>query len=751
MDWYPVFGTNGSPQGGVNFAYGSACIAPMGAAWDREIEVYGFRSTDLTGLGETGLTGRKVRLVDYIFESQTGKPTPSGAQLVTMENCSGTTVQIDKLIEELHIERCEFQSIGCESGATDIFTISRSKIYQMGGTARATAVRDSYIGNMQISPLGFGSSDSILLENCRIGAIAEQTRLDQNPYIGSSYGNLLANYTWAGGTLQVPIVNGYGPNAWVVPGRYVQLTDFAQRTFGRAIGGTFRILNNYITGTVETITFNMGTNVVTDATPPSNGTMVSFKAVTGALPGFIDKAGGGRANSGILPYTPYYVINSGIDSGQNYRVSLTPPTEQAFFTNGSPNINYSAFIVGQQVIFSTTGTLPTNFTPGVTYYVIGAGLGYNQYQVSATPNGPAIVAGSAGSGTHYVTAPVVFTGTATGTYQSLTNLTYNIDTDLGSMPVGDQINSTVSINIGTGVLTWNNDGIGTTPVNGTPLVFKTTGLLPVFTGYNVNTGGTGPLPATAGGLYFVAQQSGNTFKISSTSDGTHLVTFSGTQSGTHTAVGNPLMLKPVACPRITTKNCYGCPQIVDMSDGPDNMPLNSYTNRMFTGFIDPNSGGQYVPDMPLLVGKIQSMMINVIRAETGAALTVTITIPTYNDDLTKGPNMVQVINLKTTGIRTIPSGGGAPIGSQTGDTLAACNRWLCGDMSVAYSTYGSDTQIAQTSKWQIIVQTDQGFYGLPVCHYLPENGIYDGGMTLCESDLYSTAAMGTGSSKAIIQ
>ena len=51
------------------------------------------------------------------------------------------------------------------------------------------------------------------------------------------------------------------------------------------------------------------------------------------------------------------------------------------------------------VVFSTTGSLPTNFTAGTIYYVIATGLTADVFEVSATNGGGAITAGSAGSGT----------------------------------------------------------------------------------------------------------------------------------------------------------------------------------------------------------------------------------------------------------------------------------------------------------------------------------------------------------------
>jgi hypothetical protein len=70
------------------------------------------------------------------------------------------------------------------------------------------------------------------------------------------------------------------------------------------------------------------------------------------------------------------------------------------FTNSSASIGMvNTFAAGQQIFFQTTGTLPTGFSPNTMYYVIATGLTGTTFEVSATPGGSAITAGSAGSGT----------------------------------------------------------------------------------------------------------------------------------------------------------------------------------------------------------------------------------------------------------------------------------------------------------------------------------------------------------------
>lgn len=76
-------------------------------------------------------------------------------------------------------------------------------------------------------------------------------------------------------------------------------------------------------------------------------------------------------------------------------------TATVTFSNGSADITWTAhgLVVGNLVSFATTGGLPTNFAINTNYYIIATNLQTNSFEVSATPGGSAITAGSAGTGT----------------------------------------------------------------------------------------------------------------------------------------------------------------------------------------------------------------------------------------------------------------------------------------------------------------------------------------------------------------
>lgn len=102
------------------------------------------------------------------------------------------------------------------------------------------------------------------------------------------------------------------------------------------------------------------------------------------------------------------------------------------FTNGSANISITNTLAAGDIVqgITTTGTLPTNFALLTRYYVIAANLSGSVINLSATPGGSAITAGSAGSGTHTLTLEHVLatdTNNATFVFEADTSAVTNTD------------------------------------------------------------------------------------------------------------------------------------------------------------------------------------------------------------------------------------------------------------------------------------------------------------------------------------
>jgi hypothetical protein len=94
--------------------------------------------------------------------------------------------------------------------------------------------------------------------------------------------------------------------------------------------------------------------------------------------------------------------------GATFATTATVSAASVSYTNGSANIGWTAngLSLGSVVFLATTGALPTNFSTSTHYYVVTTGT--NTIQVSATPGGAAITAGSAGSGTQTAYVPSIY-------------------------------------------------------------------------------------------------------------------------------------------------------------------------------------------------------------------------------------------------------------------------------------------------------------------------------------------------------
>lgn len=80
-------------------------------------------------------------------------------------------------------------------------------------------------------------------------------------------------------------------------------------------------------------------------------------------------------------------------------------------TPGVVNQTAHGYLVGQSVVFTTTGALPTGLTAGTRYYVIAAGLTANAFEVAAAPGGSAVAFTGTQSGVQTSSGANVF-GTA---------------------------------------------------------------------------------------------------------------------------------------------------------------------------------------------------------------------------------------------------------------------------------------------------------------------------------------------------
>jgi len=217
-------------------------------------------------------------------------------------------------------------------------------------------------------------------------------------------------------------------------------------------------------------------------------------------------------------------------------------------------------------------------------------------------------------------------------------------------------------------------------------------------------------------LYYVlaAGLTANTFRFSLTAGGSAINT-TGSQSGTHTTISNPLHFQPHPAPKLTVRSCTGCPRIIDLSNGPDNSPVFSYASRRYEGKIGVDPQFQ---ERPYVWGNLTSMTINVIKPYTGTgALTMTVTANGFNSSLIAS-NLSQVVDLTTAGKRVITSSSAT--GSVGADTIAAYGDWISGNVTTVYSA-GANGGLDKQPIVELIIETDQGVTKPMSIEYLGPN------------------------------
>lgn len=83
--------------------------------------------------------------------------------------------------------------------------------------------------------------------------------------------------------------------------------------------------------------------------------------------------------------------------GRNYRIFTVTIASPGVFTLKNHDL-----LVGDRIIFETTGALPTGLSAETWYYVVSANFATDTFTVSATKDGTAINTSGSQSGTHYV-------------------------------------------------------------------------------------------------------------------------------------------------------------------------------------------------------------------------------------------------------------------------------------------------------------------------------------------------------------
>lgn len=137
------------------------------------------------------------------------------------------------------------------------------------------------------------------------------------------------------------------------------------------------------------------------------GPFGDLNALTSALPATCRGYFFARRSDGSV--TIFAATATRIFQLNNSDFSWVPVSKVSALTsisNASPavfTLTAHGLSVGDAVVLSTSGSLPTGLTVGTVYYVIAAGFTANQFEVSTSPGGTAVNTSSSGSGTHAFT------------------------------------------------------------------------------------------------------------------------------------------------------------------------------------------------------------------------------------------------------------------------------------------------------------------------------------------------------------
>jgi hypothetical protein len=193
----------------------------------------------------------------------------------------------------------------------------------------------------------------------------------------------------------------------------------------------------------------------------------------------------GLASKVNLDGVQYLMSDAGLASGASAAVTLS------IATPGVVTWSSNTVVVGDTIMFTTTGALPTGLTPNTVYFVQAIVTSGNTFNIAATKGGAAIAFSGTQSGTHtaYLRPRRRFTVAGAPS----TNPSW------ARQPVAPTANTSNPV-------TFTSTGHGFT--NGQTVGFTTTGSLP--SGLSPNT------------QYYIVNAAANTFQVSATSGGAAL-------------------------------------------------------------------------------------------------------------------------------------------------------------------------------------------------------------------------------------
>jgi len=186
--------------------------------------------------------------------------------------------------------------------------------------------------------------------------------------------------------------------------------DWGYMPYGNHIESTNGGSVGYVTGTTETISSSFSAHWVIGplSSVLCTGTTIDLPAAV-AMSSFVQMTGGScvlagntytglGAGTGATGIKALVSLNGVLVSGATTAVTMTIATPAV------ATLTSHYLVADSEVIFTTTGALPTGVTAGTSYYVIATGLTANSFQFSASVGGAAVNTSGTQSGTHYVSS-----------------------------------------------------------------------------------------------------------------------------------------------------------------------------------------------------------------------------------------------------------------------------------------------------------------------------------------------------------
>ncbi len=691
-------GGSGTSQGACG---GAACVYFLHPAWNTTRKFTGLHTYE-TNI-QVATFCRYLTVEDSVFEGRGFYPSVSERVIYNRCVWKGSDIEYDKLVQFVGNYACTINIMNVQSDSINTVVFDQGcAVGSCNGTPKNLIIRGgSRFDELAVGPVGFGYTQSIVLDEADIGLLelsnpfwAPQSAV----YPSKLATGYIGSYTYTAGVLSVPMstmVTG-GPNCWAIPGVKMYFTQYVPTTGIDNMGNPFEV-----TDVLRTVSAGPTSVPVTAGGSPTAVVVTWATANDGDIISFDGPASGNswpfNPNLQLIPTFPFVVLNKGVPGADQFNIATLAAPTTPITSTGSP-ANLLAVL---NPVFAIQTTLA-----GATLPLGNSGL--NPITAAAS-----VFTNSAGDLlVNWTTAPgatiASFTGVISGTTLTTSVVTGVIGAGqlvLGSgVTAGTHITAQLSGTLGAAgdYLLNTPQSVGSesmTTVNDTPIIFRSTGALPV--------GITAGQP-----VWLIPSSRGaNSFKVATAKGGTSPIAFSGAATGTITSVANPIQIFRHPCPDMTVINSRGgfpttWQNNVTSMNGMIHKPMYSRCAAVISGLqaVAPFAASLYA------WGNVEKITITVIQAWAGTGTCkLILTAITSNQSTLSLSTNTQIIDCATAGTRIITNSAGTTTGSVGSDSIAAITEWLTGAVVPTFTySVGGGVDTSKAPMISILVETDQG-------------------------------------------